>query len=232
VAPSDARPTGVAPDGSPVEVYRNLPTRGEPEIIDAAIAPKSTILELGCGTGRITRALVALGHRVVAVDSSAEMLAALDGVANVEPIEADILELDLGRRFDVVIAGSNLVNSPVPNGDRFMEVAAHHVADRGALLVEVYPPSLDWAAWVGRRSDVGPVGITVRSAVVDGDRLDAVVVYDLDGRLWEQPFSARLLDEAALRRVVAAAGLAFDRWLDERAGWFRAVRDARREAAT
>lgn len=232
MAAKDARPGGVAPDGSPVDVYRNLPTRGEPEIIDAAIAPGSTILELGCGTGRITRALVALGHRVVAVDNSAEMLAALDGLANVEPIEADILELDLGRLFDVVLAGSNLVNSPAPDGDRFIEVAAHHVSDRGAVLVEVYPPDLDWAASVGRRSEVGPVGITVRSAVIDGDRLDAVVAYDLDGRSWEQPFSARLLDEPAVRRVVAAAGLAFDRWLDEPAGWFRAVRDTRREAAT
>ena len=220
----DSPRSGVAPDGSPVEVYRNLPTRGEPEIIDAAIPPGSTILELGCGTGRITRALVDLGHRVVAVDNSAEMLAALDGLPNVEPVEADILDLDLGRRFEVVLAGSHLLDSPAPEGDRFVEVAARHVSDRGGVLVEVYPPGLDWPASVGRRSEVGRVGITIRSASVDGGMLDAVVVYDLDGQTWEQPFSARILDEAGLRRVVELAGLVFDGWLDERAGWFRAVR--------
>jgi hypothetical protein len=89
--------------------------------------------------------------------------------------------------------------------------------------MEAYPPGLDWHAVVGRRSVAGRVGITVTAAEVDGDRLDATVLYDLDGRSWRQPFSARLLDEAGLRAAVVAAGLRFDRWLDERAGWFRAV---------
>jgi hypothetical protein len=70
---------------------------------------------------------------------------------------------------------------------------------------------------------MGPVGITVTAATVDGDRLDAVVAYDLGARRWEQPFSALLLDEASLRAIVAAAGLAFDGWLDESRSWFRAV---------
>ena len=215
--------TGVAPDGSPVEVYRNLPTRGEPEIIHAAIPPASTILELGCGTGRVTRALVALGHRVVAVDNAAEMLAELDGLGGVETVEADILGLDLERRFQVVVAGSHLVNSTGSEGDAFVATAARHAARDGAVLIEAYPAGLDWPAMVGVRSSVGPVGVTVGSATVHGDLLEAVVVYDLDGRAWEQPFTARLLDEDGLRDVVAAAGLRFDRWLDEGAGWFRAV---------
>lgn len=42
-----------APDGSPVAFYRRLPPTGEPETIAAIVPPGSTILELGCGAGRV-----------------------------------------------------------------------------------------------------------------------------------------------------------------------------------
>lgn len=42
----------------------------------AALAPRTRVLDLGCGTGRpIAAHLVALGHRIVGVDQSAAMLA-------------------------------------------------------------------------------------------------------------------------------------------------------------
>ncbi|GAA1593089.1 hypothetical protein GCM10009804_56950 [Kribbella hippodromi] len=63
------------PDGSAVELYEVTPVHGEDELINGAIDPGSTVLELGCGTGRITRALAALGHHVVAVDESPDMIA-------------------------------------------------------------------------------------------------------------------------------------------------------------
>jgi 2-polyprenyl-3-methyl-5-hydroxy-6-metoxy-1,4-benzoquinol methylase len=53
-----------APDGSPVEVYERLPDLGEGEIVASILAAGSSMLELGCGTGRITRQLVRLGYRV------------------------------------------------------------------------------------------------------------------------------------------------------------------------
>jgi ubiquinone/menaquinone biosynthesis C-methylase UbiE len=37
-------------------------------------APRGTTLEVGCGEGRVTRDLIARGHRVVAVDGSATLL--------------------------------------------------------------------------------------------------------------------------------------------------------------
>ena len=77
-------------------------------------------------------------------------------------------------------------------------MAAGHVETGGVVIGEVYASGIDWAAAVGRRSDYGPVGMTITRASVDGDRLTASVRYDLDGRTWDQPFEARLLDEAAL----------------------------------
>jgi ubiquinone/menaquinone biosynthesis C-methylase UbiE len=38
-------------------------------------APRGRTLEIGCGEGRVARDLAARGHRVVAVDASAELLA-------------------------------------------------------------------------------------------------------------------------------------------------------------
>jgi ubiquinone/menaquinone biosynthesis C-methylase UbiE len=81
---------------------------GEPEIVHAAVPAGASILELGAGTGRVTHRLVALGHPVVAVDESAEMLARIRGA---ETVRARIEELDLGRRFDAVLLASFLVNT-------------------------------------------------------------------------------------------------------------------------
>ncbi|WP_350275228.1 class I SAM-dependent methyltransferase [Kribbella sp. HUAS MG21] len=70
-------------------------------MINAAIAPHSSILELGCGTGRITRPLLALGHQVLAADESPDMLAR---VTETETVRSTIADLRLNRQFDVVLA--------------------------------------------------------------------------------------------------------------------------------
>ncbi|MGH2735107.1 MAG: hypothetical protein ACRDKZ_05985 [Actinomycetota bacterium] len=51
----ESKLSAIAPDGSPVEVYLRLPPGDQPDIIHGAISKDGDILELGCGTGRITR---------------------------------------------------------------------------------------------------------------------------------------------------------------------------------
>lgn len=46
-------PGVITPDGCAVDFYALLPPMGEPEIIAAAAPPGASILELGCGTGRL-----------------------------------------------------------------------------------------------------------------------------------------------------------------------------------
>ena len=86
-----------------------LPPMGEPGTVHAAVPAGAEILELGAGAGRVTQPLLELGHPVVAVDESAEMLARIRGA---ETVLARIQELRLGRRFDVVLLASFLVNTP------------------------------------------------------------------------------------------------------------------------
>jgi SAM-dependent methyltransferase len=206
-----------APDGSPVAFYRRLPAMGEPELI-AEVVPTGTILDLGCGTGRIAGPLARAGYRVTGVDNGAGMIAALP--AGVEGIVADAATVRLGRTFDAVLMASHLVNDP-DHGPAFARTAAAHVASTGVVIGETYPPGWDAAASVGRTSTLGPATVTLLRAALDGDRLDAEVRYGVDGVEWTQPFVARVLDESALQALLTDAGLSFERWL-RMPGWFTA----------
>jgi 2-polyprenyl-3-methyl-5-hydroxy-6-metoxy-1,4-benzoquinol methylase len=62
-------PTGVAPDGSPVALYRKLPGDAEAAFINSLIGERAPVLELGAGAGRITRHLAPAGPAVTAVDT-------------------------------------------------------------------------------------------------------------------------------------------------------------------
>jgi SAM-dependent methyltransferase len=183
------------------------------------VAPRATILDLGCGPGRIAGRLAALGHPVTGIDNGPGMIAALP--AGVEGIVGDATTVRLGRRFDAVLMASHLVNDPA-HGTAFARTAAAHVAAHGVVIGETYPPGWDPAVSLGRTSRLGEATITLVRARLVGDLLDAEVRYGVDGMEWGQPFTARVLDERALRAALAAAGLAFERWL-ERPGWFAAL---------
>jgi SAM-dependent methyltransferase len=75
------------------------------------LAERSSVLEVGCGTGQATRSLAALGCSVTAVEAGAGMAALarrrLATARNVE-VETSSFEewKDQGRRFDAVVAAS------------------------------------------------------------------------------------------------------------------------------
>ncbi|MDP8905251.1 MAG: class I SAM-dependent methyltransferase [Chloroflexota bacterium] len=204
----DAR--AVAPDGSPVLLYRRLPAADEPAIIDSAIPRHSAILELGAGAGRITRELVKRGHEVVAVDESSEMLTDITGA---ECVLAKIEGLNLGRRFHVVLLGSHLINtSDDAQRSAFVAACARHAAADGVVLIERHDP--DWAdtAHEGSQERGG-----VRLALTDVKRhppyVSAVMSYEIDGVEFRQPFTARILDDAALAEELRRHGLQLTRHL-------------------
>jgi SAM-dependent methyltransferase len=208
--------TDIAPDGSPVAFYRRLPATGEPEVIHAEVAPGASVLDLGCGTGRIAEPLAALGHPVTGVDDGPGMIAALP--PGVEGVVGDARTIRLGRRFGAVLLASHLVNDPEA-GAAFVATAAAHVEPDGVLVGETYPPGWDPSASVGRETRLGDARIELLRANVVGDLLEAEVRYGVDDVVWQQVFRARLLGEAGLRQLLANGGLAFDRWLP-RSGWF------------
>src|SRR5437870_12546513 len=98
--PRATGPGDITADGCAVELYTLLPSFGEPEMVHAAVTAGASILELGCGTGRILRPLAGLGHPVVGVEQSEAMRASIRNLPSVcSPIEA----LRLDRTFGVVL---------------------------------------------------------------------------------------------------------------------------------
>jgi SAM-dependent methyltransferase len=102
---------------------------GEADFV-AAFDPK-TVLDAGCGTGRVGIELARRGVTVVGVDGDASMLAtARTRAPDVEWIDHDLTMLDLARTFDVVVMAGN-VPLFTPPGTHAALVAgcARHVAD-------------------------------------------------------------------------------------------------------
>jgi SAM-dependent methyltransferase len=201
------------PDGSPIEFYKLLPAMGEPELIHSAIPEGASVLDLGCGVGRITHALVELGHRVTAVDESPEMLAEVHGA---ETVRSKIEDLELGRTFDCVLMMSNLVNNDTRAA--LLRTCRRHVASNGVVILERMDPAPRWGSSVG---EYGPFHIEVELQP-DGDSLRGIVVYSLpDGRRWTHRFDpgGRVLDDAAMREELAAAGLHLERIFGPKRRW-------------
>jgi SAM-dependent methyltransferase len=247
-----AGPGVITPDGCSVDFYALLPPMGEPEVVHGAIPAGASILELGAGAGRMTHPLVRLGHLVVAVDESGEMLARVRGAAGildaegsvravptstaatptptgpasvgVETVEARIQELHLGRRFDVVLLASFLVNEPDDDlRGRFLRACREHVREDGCVLVQRHPPAWFDEAAEGERTNDG-ITFRLRDLRRPGPGLLAATVeYQVGERVWTQWFTARRLDDRELEAGLAEAGLVIDAYLTGDRSWVRAV---------
>ena len=208
------------PDGSSVELYELSALRGEDELIDAAIDPGSSILELGCGTGRITRPLLARGHRVVAVDESPDMIAR---VPETETICSTIGDLRLDRSFDVVLMMSYLINvADDQERLRLLRTCAHHVRPGGTVLLQQQQP--------GMLRGPSVMGDEHRRMVVSdveelpGNRQAATLTYTIDGRTWSQRILTQNLLEPQLSAQLTEAGLTLADYLTPDQTWVRARR--------
>jgi SAM-dependent methyltransferase len=96
----------------------------------------TSVLDAGCGTGRVAIELARRGLDVVGADLDPDLL----GRARAKAPElrwelADLAGLDLGRTFDVVVMAGNVVGF-VPAADRRPAVSAvaAHVAPGGRLV--------------------------------------------------------------------------------------------------
>jgi SAM-dependent methyltransferase len=210
--------SGIAPDGSPVALYARLPALGEPELIHDAIPNGAEILELGAGAGRVTHGLVALGHPVVAVDNSAEMLALVEGAVTVL---ADIETLELGRRFPVVVLASNFVNHPdVAERRALLACCARHVEQDGQVLLQGFPrtwtPSTDW-------SELGDVRMRLRHFTLREDLIAGEMEYVVDGEHLVHTFESKLLGIEELDADLHSVDLRRTRELDDRGSWIEAA---------
>lgn len=98
-------------------------------------APQS-VLDAGCGTGRVAIELAKRGVEVVGVDASESMLATARRLAPpLAWVHADLADLDLGRTFDVVVMAGNVMHfTPADTTAAVVAGCARHLAPAGVLV--------------------------------------------------------------------------------------------------
>jgi SAM-dependent methyltransferase len=227
---SGRRATGSGPgtitdDGCAVDLYLLLQPRGEAELIHDAVAPGASILELGCGTGRISRGLLALGHPVTGVDFSAEMLDHMPREART--VLHDIEHLRLPERFDVVTLTSNMVSGEEEQTLAFLRTAREHLAGGGVVVIERFNPK--WADLDAMLSIAAPktrdrITASLHDITVDADTVTMTIRYEHDdGRVWTQHAAMHARSDEDLDAMLRRAGLQPVRWLDAERDWLLAT---------
>ncbi|MCV2350399.1 class I SAM-dependent methyltransferase [Paucibacter sp. Y2R2-4] len=207
------------PDGCSVEFYQRLPYQGELDEILPLLPARCSVLELGCGTGRLAAQLAARGHQVVGVDESAAMLSHLP--AEVIGVQSSIEQLALAQRFDVVLLPSHLINHPDAQvRAAFVRCAARHLAVGGVFWLKRHDP-----AWL---RDVKPGHLGERAGVEyiaeaverrQADLVSMTLAYQAFGQRWTQSFTAEALEEAAIEDLLAQQGLAEVTWHGAKRLW-------------
>jgi SAM-dependent methyltransferase len=107
---------------------------GEADLV-VSLGPRS-VLDAGCGTGRVAIELAHRGVEVVGVDLNRSMLAqARRREPGLTWIEADLSTMELARTFDVVVLAGNVpIFCPAASRPALVRACAAHVGPEGALV--------------------------------------------------------------------------------------------------
>jgi SAM-dependent methyltransferase len=136
--------------------HADLCAPGVLKLLEPVLARRGVVLELGCGSGLLTRYLVDAGHRVIATDASPAMLGlARAYVPGAESIEQLTLPDDDIPEADAVVSIGHVLSylSDEASVWRGLEGAARAVRPGGVLAVDIC--DLEW----GRaRQDAPAVG--------------------------------------------------------------------------
>jgi SAM-dependent methyltransferase len=115
---------------------------GEARLVDAMVAPRSRILDAGCGPGRVGAELHRRGHTVVGVDVDPELIAAA-GQDHPGPLwlVGDLSELDLPARgypepFDAVVVAGNVMTFLAADSEQaVLSRLAAHLGSDGFIVI-------------------------------------------------------------------------------------------------
>ena len=113
---------------------QGLDVHGEANFV-LAFDPR-TVLDAGCGTGRVAIELARRGVEVVGVDVDRSMLnEARRRARGLTWVEADLATLELSRTFDVVVLAGNVpLFCPAESRPELVRACAAHVAPGGVLV--------------------------------------------------------------------------------------------------
>ncbi|GGD35518.1 class I SAM-dependent methyltransferase [Flavobacterium orientale] len=112
---------------------------------------EAKILELCCGTGRLTLQIAKQGYNITGVDIMPSMLEqakvnAAQANEVITYIEADIRHLDLHEKFDIIFIPFNSIHHLYQNEDLFavFDVVKKHIKKDGLFLFDCYNPNIQY----------------------------------------------------------------------------------------
>ncbi|MEM9548437.1 MAG: class I SAM-dependent methyltransferase [Bacteroidota bacterium] len=112
---------------------------------------EARILELCCGTGRLTIPIAKEGYTISGVDITASMLEQAEIKAETEGldikfIEADIRNFDLGTQFDHIFIPFNSIHHLYKNEDLFHAFGEvkKHLKEGGLFLLDCFNPNIQY----------------------------------------------------------------------------------------
>ena len=111
----------------------------------------ASILELCCGTGRLTLPIAKDGYNISGVDNTTSMLEqakvkASKGGLEVEFIQSDIRTLDLGKKYDLIFIPFNSIHHLYKTEDLFksLTVVKRHLKEGGLFLLDCFNPNFQF----------------------------------------------------------------------------------------
>jgi SAM-dependent methyltransferase len=122
-------------------------------LADQAASSSKPVLEIGCGTGRVTIPMARRGINITGLDSSEEMLEVARqksvDLPNVEWIQGDMRAFDLGKTFGLAIISGHSFQHMLTPGDQInsLNCIRRHLAPDGKLVVHLDHQDI---AWLGK----------------------------------------------------------------------------------
>ena len=192
-------------------------------------AAASSVLDLGCGTGRLSTVLMSDKRSVVGVDPAGAMLnIARAKTDRVKWMEADARELRLHRRFDLVLLTGHAFQVFLNEADQraVLNTIAKHLAPNGRFIFDSRNPVakewLEWGPEESRRKLLHPrYGEIEAWNTVHQDPATENVTYhshyrvSATGQLFSAESRIRFTAKAQLATMIAECGLAVDQWLGD-----------------
>lgn len=146
---SEPKSTPLYRDGRHYDSLNRHVVADIPFYVEAARRAAGPVLELACGTGRLTIPIAQTGVEIVGLDQSPSMMAHLRTKAKgagveIPLVEADCRKFDLGRKFALIFMGFNSMQ----HLHDFASLAAlfanvrQHLSPGGNFVFDVFNPSI------------------------------------------------------------------------------------------
>ncbi|MFO7887831.1 MAG: class I SAM-dependent methyltransferase [Eubacteriales bacterium] len=124
-------------------LMKNVPYDKWITFIDKRLKGKKEILEIGCGTGEITKRLANINYKLTAIDSSENMLVKayekLRKISNVRVMKGDGTNFKINSKFDGIVSTCDVVNYMIKDIDleRFINNSYRLLKEDGCIVFDL-----------------------------------------------------------------------------------------------